>query len=1115
MPQIFDNINDTLLRYLLDTLDHSYRADFCVGFFNLKGWSSIDDKVDGFIGGGNSCARVLVGMHRLPLDELRYAMRISDGSLFLDNRTASKLKKDCAQQFRDQLVIGIPTNRDEAALRRLSSQLKAQKVIVKLHLPFPLHAKLYLMHKEDANVPIVGVLGSSNLTMAGLEKQGELNIDVLDGDACTKLQKWFDDRWEDRFCLDISTELAEIIDSSWAREVELPPYHIYLKIAYHLSQEARAGLNEFKIPRIFRDRLFAFQQAAVLIAAKKLYNRSGVFIGDVVGLGKTFTACAIAKIFEEDYYYSTLIICPAHLQEMWKSYVEEYDLKAEVLSVGMAPKELKKTKRFRLVILDESQNLRNDKGERYKAIKTYISENESKVILLSATPYNKEFIDLSSQLRLFVPDDLDLGISPEHYINKIKGYQQFAINFPDIPIRSIRAFEKSQEIQDWRDLTRLFMIRRTRYFIKQHYAKFDVENRPYLEFSNGERSYFPDRIPKKLEYKLTDDSTDQYTRLYNEELVDKIGSLIVPRYGLAKYFDAKQKHTLTTEEALIEQNLTRAGQRLIGFCRTNLFKRLESSGYSYLLSICRHIQRNYIFIYAIENNLALPIGKNYSETVSAYLDWDDRDNYEDDYEASQMIDFCSDPEEYVAKAKESYEHFQSPRLRKRFSWIRSDLFTSKLLADLHKDTENLLSIVEDNSQWDPAQDRQLNALYNLMNEEHPDEKVLIFTQYADTASYIYDQLSRMGVDKIGVATGASDNPTELARQFSPVSHKLHRSANDLRVLIATDVLSEGQNLQDCHIMLNYDLPWAIIRLIQRAGRIDRIGQQAREILCYNVLPERGVEKILRLRDRLRQRISQNAEVFGSDDVFFAGDPTNIRDLYNEKTGVLDDDEKDTEIDLGSYAYQIWKEALEKDKSLEKTISSLPNVVYSSMETSDNQSSVVVYARTATDNDVLAQVDIQGNLISQAQKQILDAAKCEPDTPALPRLEKHHNLVAEGIKLINTAERDTTGTLGRKTSIKYQAYTKLDNYIKQHEGTIFVSDALKKAVEAIYRFPLKEAAKELISRYLRTKDTIENLVRLVESLWEESKLCIEMEEDITNMEPSIICSLGFINPRDAQ
>ena len=235
----------------------------------------------------------------------------------LDQAEALKLKKKLAQEFKDQLTIGTPTELDELALRKLSRQMKAKKVVVKLHLRYQLHAKLYLAFSNDKRVPTVGFLGSSNLTLAGLSKQGELNIDVLEQDAADKLAKWFNDRWNDRWCIDITEELISIIDNSWAADRMLSPYYIYLKMAYHLSQEARAGLNEFKIPLIFRKELLEFQQAAVLIAAKKLNTREGVFIGDVVGLGKTITACALAKIFEEDFFYSTLIICPPNIKKMW------------------------------------------------------------------------------------------------------------------------------------------------------------------------------------------------------------------------------------------------------------------------------------------------------------------------------------------------------------------------------------------------------------------------------------------------------------------------------------------------------------------------------------------------------------------------------------------------------------------------------------------------------------------------------------------------------------------------------------------------------------------------------------------------------------------------------
>ena len=135
-------------------------------------------------------------------------------------------------------------------------------------------------------------------------------MDVLDQDACQKLAGWFEDRWNDRWCVDISDELATIIEESWARERLIPPHHIYVKIAYHLSQEARAGLTEFRIPRDFGNQLLDFQTAAVKIAAHHLNKRGGVLIGDVVGLGKTLMATALARVFEDDHGLETLIICP-------------------------------------------------------------------------------------------------------------------------------------------------------------------------------------------------------------------------------------------------------------------------------------------------------------------------------------------------------------------------------------------------------------------------------------------------------------------------------------------------------------------------------------------------------------------------------------------------------------------------------------------------------------------------------------------------------------------------------------------------------------------------------------------------------------------------------------
>jgi superfamily II DNA/RNA helicase len=194
-----------------------------------------------------------------------------------------------------------------------------------------------------------------------------------------------------------------------------------------------------------------------------------------------------------------------------------------------------------------------------------------------------------------------------------------------------------------------------------------------------------------------------------------------------------------------------------------------------------------------------------------------------------------------------------------------------LKKDLLDDVRNLLFVLDTCGTWDASRDAKLAALYNLLTSQHPDEKVLIFTQFADTVRYLTAQLKARGILAMEGVTGDSDDPTELAWRFSPVSNERRdrvNSANELRVLVATDVLSEGQNLQDAAIVVNYDLPWAIIRLIQRAGRVDRIGQLSDTIYCYSFLPADGVERLIRLRARVRERLQQNAEVVGTDEAFF-------------------------------------------------------------------------------------------------------------------------------------------------------------------------------------------------------------------------------------------------------
>ena len=354
-------------------------------------------------------------------------------------------------------------------------------------------------------------------------------------------------------------------------------------MAWHLSEDARDGVKEFRIPHDVAGELMQFQVKAVQLACRHLNKRGGVLVGDVVGLGKTRVASAIARVMGDDQMLETLIICPKNLVPMWEDYARRFMLRApNVLSQSRAQKQLEKLPRYRLIIIDESHNFRNREGKIYQAIRDYIERNDSKVVLLSATPYNKTYLDLANQLRLFLNEQNDIGIRPENLLRE-KSESQFSLENPNTPLSSLAAFEQSTYADDWREVMRLFLVRRTRSFIIANYAERDErDGRYYLTLTNGVRAYFPDRKPHTVKFDSDpNDPDDPCARLFQKEIVDIIDALQLPRYGLSGYKKETLPPDLTAADLKILDDLSRAGKRLKGFCRTNLFKRLESSGHAF------------------------------------------------------------------------------------------------------------------------------------------------------------------------------------------------------------------------------------------------------------------------------------------------------------------------------------------------------------------------------------------------------------------------------------------------------------------------------------------------------------------------------------------------------
>jgi len=296
-------------------------------------------------------------------------------------------------------------------------------------------------------------------------------------------------------------------------------------------------------------------------------------------------------------------------------------------------------------------------------------------------------------------------------------------------------------------------------------------------------------------------------------------------------------------------------------------------------------------------------------------------------------------------------------------------------------------------------------------------------------------------------------------------------------------------------------------LIQRAGRVDRIGQKAHAIDCYTFMPAEGVERIIQLRARVRDRLKANAEVIGTDEAFFEDDDDaeQLRNLYDEKAGSLDDPQDD-EVDLSSYAWQVWNNATKDDDGLRLHIENLPNVVYTSKAKAE-QDGVLVYLRTAEDNDALAWLSTQGTVVTESQLEILRAAACTPDAAALPRLPNHHELVVQAVEALVEQEQSAGGNLGRPSGPRARTYERLKRLADQRKRTLFPDTELELALDDIYRRPLKEPAYDSLRRQLKSGIGDDDLAELVKILRSEGKL-VQDDEEAARREPQIICSLGL-------
>ena len=863
MSILHSTTDPTLLDRLKQMLGSAERADIAVGYFFMNGFNEVADKL-----GKLQKVRILVGRtDRQVLEEVARGLQQAPAlkrRLEAESTVRRRDRPAVARQAVDDIATGVaqlPQEAStEAAVRQLRDLVQDGVVEVRSYVKSRLHAKAYLCWYEGHAEKGSAVVGSSNLTLAGFEGNTELNVRVTGDDEMDALKDWFDNLWQDS--VDISEELVEELNRSWAIE-QTPPYLVYLKALNELYLSG-AGLAELAAP--VRDQQLAnFQIDAVRQGLTMIDAHGGCYIGDVVGLGKTFVGAELLRQLSFSYPHDgpPLILCPAGLKPMWEFFNERFGLGAAVVSHSMivpvgAPQYIEELGRYvdtespgrgivlqeryanrGPVLIDEAHNFRNI-NQRSRGLQQYLDAGDHKVVLMSATPQNLGPRDIYRQLRLFL-DDRDHGlpiepVSLDEYFNLASQwleYDQYNAEYEEFrrrPNQSIapkpRKMPIGPRVKIDDVLNRVF-IRRRRRDIRDLYG--DTAE------INGKPVQFPEPTLENINYRLD----RVYARAGTfESITAMLQEHKASRYQASEYLwpEARAKDRYA--------GLLRSRDRVAGLMKVLLLKRLESSVAAFRSTLESLMRSNRHFREALEAGY-VPVGTLATRLINGQ-----------EFDADEAFEILSqeDVQEDSRGTAHPVEDFRVGE------WIQDLDADHDLLSNLHGRVQSVR----------PEDDDKLHALKLFLDRpEVASGKVLIFSEAETTIDYLYRELNPTGEDTgIERLTGSNRDRAEVVvGRFSPRSNlpaERRKNIKEIRILLATDVVSEGQNLQDCARVLNYDLHWNPVRLIQRFGRVDRIGTEHDVIRLQSMWPDIEVDQDLDLTDRLSRRIQLFHDLIGLD-----------------------------------------------------------------------------------------------------------------------------------------------------------------------------------------------------------------------------------------------------------
>ena len=898
-----DGINTTTvwdyIKYYTDPeKDREGVLDIVTGFFSVTGLE-------------------LLGKHFSPNNEYRMVLAQMVADDQFQDHILDLLNDDCG--------IENALHLSDAAKNALEF-LRRDKVHVKAIINAFCHAKLYLFKDNHDPAHNYYVQGSSNLTYAGLgytpSSNVELNLaDTGNSDTYRSLRSWFEEQWtsvakekmpEDRE----KTKGAQIdVKQYFIQEIEkifrkYTPEEIYYKILFELFNsdldldggiEHRQDMQLLQTSVIWNT-LFNYQQKGVISLIKMLRKYNGAILADAVGLGKTFSALAVIKYFQTQNYL-TVLLCPKKLEQNWDQYLrrcnsrfekDEFDyivrfhtdMQNDRMEERYTDAKLSylQTRKKILVVIDESHNLRNEKSGRYQELMAKLIQNKEgqenrdvKVLMLSATPINTGLNDVKGQFNLIghgkddAFDNDDFGV--ESLTNLFKDAQTKYTQWCNNPDRTIGGFIATLPPKFF-NLTDKLIVARTRKLIEK---------------TLGEDLGFPDKEKPVNIYQGVEHLGKLQT---TEEIYQKFDELSLTAYQPSLYLEVNKKKARKGAAKDWDDNVNRE-RFLVKMMGVLFMKRLESSWYS-----CMTTVKKVLDVHESTLKLALEFKEKGGNGAISTGGGEGNADF-DDEEIDDLMDEAYSLRKGTIKLSD---------MQNLGGFIRNLQMDVNKLKEIYKNFEAFAADYEAGKE----KDLKLEELVRILNEKKKtkNKKVVIFTAFADTAQFIFDELKKRGFSRMASASGqnvfttgahSTKNFTAVLESFAPYS-KLYKEkdwsgmyadaqldrakyyddekqrwnvsyekwleliaqydaktleqVNDgIDILIATDCLSEGQNLQDADTQVNFDIHWNPVRLIQRFGRIDRIGSPNKVIRCVNFWPAKSFEDYLHLETRIQNRMS--------------------------------------------------------------------------------------------------------------------------------------------------------------------------------------------------------------------------------------------------------------------